>query len=110
MNSESYLCDGTLGGASIGIRYPFYNATESTLLRVELETGEQYVHVLSPGDETWQLPEGSSGLRKDPWTNFRRAVMAGVDHFLQSWIHFAFVLAICLFADRGKALQPYKIS
>ncbi len=102
---ESFSCEGGLGGEEVGIRYPFYNATFSTLARIELRSGEQFVHVLDPGEETWTLPEGSTGLRQDPWTNLKRAVMAGVDHFLGNWVHWTLALALCLFGGRETAIR-----
>ena len=37
--TETFRCEGGLGGEVVGIRYPFYNATLSTLARIELESG-----------------------------------------------------------------------
>ena len=39
-----------LAGQQIGIDYPFLNATISTLLRVELLSGDRYAHMLVPGE------------------------------------------------------------
>ncbi len=103
--TETFRCEGGLGGEAVGILYPFYNATLSTLARVEFESGEQFVHVLAPGEDTWTLPEGSSGLKQDPWTHLKRPVEAGGDHFLGSWIHWALALAICLFGGRVAAVR-----
>jgi hypothetical protein len=103
--TESFRCEGGLGGAEIGIRFPFYNATFSTLTRVELRSGEQFVHVLEPGDTIWVLPEGSTGLRQDPWTNLKRGVVAGIDHFSSSWIHWTLALSLCLIGGPQSAVR-----
>ncbi|MEJ2086513.1 MAG: HupE/UreJ family protein, partial [Acidobacteriota bacterium] len=102
--TESFHCERSLGGEEVGIDYPFYNTTFSTLARVELRSGEQFVHVLEPGNERWKLPLGTTGLRQDPWTNLKLAVVAGIDHFFSNWFHPGFLLVICLVAARREAL------
>jgi len=102
--TESFDCERSLGGEEVGIEFPFYNTTFSTLARVELRSGEQFVHVLEPGNERWTLPLGTTGLRQDPWTNFKLAVVGGVDHFFSNWFHPGFLLVICLIAGRREAI------
>ena len=64
--TETFRCDGGIAGEEVGIEFPFYNASFTTMVRAELRSGEQFVQVLNPGEERWTLPEGSTGLRQDP--------------------------------------------
>jgi hydrogenase/urease accessory protein HupE len=73
-----------------------YNAGLSTLIRVELQSGEQYAHMLYPGEDSWTVPEASVGGFTAFLHDARDSVTSGIRHFVLGWVHIAFLLVICL--------------
>jgi len=94
--SQAYLCGEGLSGQSIGIEFPFLNATVSTLLRVELLSGDRYAHVLAPGETSWRVPDAAAGGARRWFREARRAVLDGADHFAAHGVHLALALAFVL--------------
>jgi hypothetical protein len=96
LSRQLYRCPDGLAGRQLGVRYPFVNAAQTTLLRVDLLSGEQLVHVLGPGEEEWQVPDVDSGSILQLWRRLRGAVLDGGWHFLSGWLHLALLLAMSL--------------
>ncbi len=92
--SRDWRCDGGLAGQEVGMRYPFLDLSLTTVIRVDLVSGDRFAHVLSPGETSWRLPEGTA--RPDPVLGAQRAVRAGAAHAIGSWLHVAFVLVLAL--------------
>lgn len=92
--SRNWRCDGGLAGQEVGMRYPFAELSLTTVIRVDLLSGDRFAHVLSPGEMTWRLPEGTA--LPDPVLGAQRAVVAGAAHAARTWIHVAFVLVLGL--------------
>jgi len=93
--SRDWRCDGGLAGQEIGIRYPFPDLALTTVIRVDLLSGDRFAHVMSPGEAAWSVPEGTAP--PDPVLSAQRAVLAGAAHAFGGWIHLAFVLVLALF-------------
>lgn len=89
--SQDWRCDESLAGQPVGMRYPDPRLMLSTVVRVELVSGDRFAHVLNPGERSWRLPEGTAA--PDRLRQARRAVLAGAGHALGSWAHLAFMLA-----------------
>ena len=106
LNRQVFRCADGVAGREIGVRYPFVTAGQSTMIRIELLSGEQLVHALNPGEDAWSVPEIDAGLMADLWSNTRRAVLDGVRHFFGGWLHLGFWLALALLrADRPSSHQ-----
>ena len=84
--SRDWRCDGGLAGKEVGIRYPFGDLALTTVIRVDLLSGDRFAHVMSPGEGPWSVPEGTAP--PDPVLGAQRAVMAGAVH-ATGWIHLA---------------------
>jgi hypothetical protein len=93
--SRNWRCDGGLAGQEVGIRYPFPDLALTTVIRVDLLSGDRFAHVTSPGEGAWRVPEGTAP--PDPVYGAQRAVLAGAAHAFGSWLHLAFVLVLALF-------------
>jgi hypothetical protein len=89
-----WRCEATLAGQEVGMRYPFPNLALTTVVRVDLLSGDRFAHVLTPDELSWRLPEGTAA--PDLLLEGRRAVLAGAAHALRSWLHLAFLLAVGL--------------
>jgi hypothetical protein len=104
LNRRTLDCTDGLAGRTVAIQYPIVSPGQGTLLRVELLSGEQLVHMLNPGEDSWQVPEERAGLREAPWETIRSAVLDGVTHLADGWLHLALLLAICLLGGTPAAL------
>jgi len=96
LNRQVYRCPDGLAGQELGISFPYYNIGLSTLLRVELLSGESYAHILNPGEDSWRIPEASAGVVADFLQEAQKATVEGVRHFFAGWVHLAFLAVLCL--------------
>ncbi len=96
LNRQVYRCPEGLAGQELGISFPYYNIGLSTLLRVELLSGESYAHILNPGEDSWRIPEANVGGISSFLREAQKAAVEGVRHFLTSWVHLAFLLMLSL--------------
>jgi hypothetical protein len=92
--SRDWRCDGGLAGHDLAILYPFADLSLTTVVRVDLLSGDRFAHVISPGDGAWRVPEGTAP--PDPVLGAQRAVLSGAAHAAGSWIHVAFVLVLAI--------------
>ena len=104
LNRRTQVCTDGLAGRTIAIQYPIVSPGQGTLLRVELLSGKQLVHMLNPGEDTWQVPEERAGLLEAPWRTIRTGVLDGLTHLADGWLHLALILAICLLGGTRTAL------
>jgi hypothetical protein len=101
---QLYRCPDGLSGQQLGIDYPFVNVTVSTLLRVELLSGERYARMLAPGEHSWRIPEAASGV--PAWLRAARDdVLDGADHLAGNAVHGAFLLSLLLLGGLGIAIR-----
>lgn len=105
LNRQVYRCTDAIAGREIVIRYPFVSAGQSAMIRIELLSGEQLIHALNPGEDSWSVPEVDGGLAASLWPNVRRAVLDGGRHFFSGWLHIAFWLAIALVGRGSDSLR-----
>jgi hypothetical protein len=99
-----WRCDISLAGQPLGMRYPFPDLALTTVVRVDLLSGDRFAHVLTPGEGKWLLPEGTAA--PDLVLEAKRAVLSGATHVLGSWTHLAFLLTLGLL---GGLLQPVRL-
>jgi len=97
LNRQIFRCRHELAGQSIGIRYPFGNPSLSTVLRIELLTGDRYATLLAPTDDAWEIPAAPS--IDAPLRAVSDAVLGGVRHVFDHPIHIVFVLAVTAFGS-----------
>jgi len=88
-----YACADGLAGQSVEIRYPAFNPSVSTLLRVNWASGETHSVLASPENTSIDLPakETISGVAQE---YFR----LGVGHILKGYDHLLFVACLVLIA------------
>jgi len=102
---QLYRCPDGLSGQELRVDYPFLNVTVSTLLRVELLSGERYAHMLPPGEHSWRVPEAASGGVPAWLLAAREAVLGGAGHFVGNGVHGAFLLSLLLLGGLGIAVR-----
>ena len=89
-----YRCPSGPAGASVQIRFPRYNPSVSTLLRLTLLSGEKHTALLGPDRTSWPIPDQESTT-----TVAWQYLTLGVRHILQGADHLLF-LACLLFIAR----------
>lgn len=98
INRQSYVCAEELPGHEIGMAFPQLNVALSTLVRVELLSGDSFSHMLLPGEPSWRVPDIDAGGFPRLARDASRAVVAGAWHALHP-AHVALLLALCLFGS-----------
>jgi len=96
LTRQVFQCPDGLAGERLGIRFPAYNIGLSTLLRVELLSGDRYAHMLNPGEHSWQIPAANVGGLAQFLGEAQAATMDGIRHFFGAWVHLALLLVLCL--------------
>jgi len=99
LNRQRQRCRDGLAGRSVEIDFPVGNPSMSIIFRAEFLTGESYAHMLTPGENVWQIPPGSSP--DAPLRAARRGVLDGITHALGHGAHFALVGIIALLGSAG---------
>jgi hypothetical protein len=96
VNQQSYRCDGGLAGKTVGIHYPIRDPQYTTVVRVELLSGERFAHAFGPAEESWVIPNVDAGSVAAWLDGAAVAVVAGGRHIVGHWVHVIFLLALCL--------------
>jgi hydrogenase/urease accessory protein HupE len=92
-------CDGSLAGSDLSFRYPEYNPSLTTLVRLETRAGQSITAVLPPDRQSWTVP-------RDP--NLIDVVLQysglGIEHILEGIDHLLFVAGLLLLARRPRKI------
>jgi hydrogenase/urease accessory protein HupE len=92
-------CHGGLEGHTIGIDYPFYNPSLSTLIRVATAAGVVHTAVLPPDQRSWRVPD------KPDWrTVAGDYLLLGFEHIWRGPDHLLFVAGLLLLARRPRRM------
>jgi hydrogenase/urease accessory protein HupE len=92
--THTYLhCRGGLDGKFIGFRYPLYNPSLATVIRVAVADGRAKVTVLSPDKTGWTVPQ-----RPSWWSVALEYLRLGIEHILGGIDHLLFVAGLVLLA------------
>lgn len=89
---RTWTCGAPITDRVVGIRYPFADMALTTVVRVDLLSGDRFARVITPGDAPWRLPEGTAP--PDPLREWSRAALAGISHAAGSPVHWLFLLAL----------------
>jgi hydrogenase/urease accessory protein HupE len=92
-------CRDGLQGKTIGIEYPVYNPSITTLIRLEAASGVVETAVLPPEERSWTVPEGPNALAVA-----RDYLVAGFRHIWGGPDHLLFVAGLMLLARRARRI------
>jgi hypothetical protein len=101
--SQDWRCDSGLAGEIVGLRFPFAEMALTTVVRVELLSGDRFANVLTPGGAPWRLPQGTA--TPDRLREAADAVLLGLGHAFGSWVHLGFVLAAGLLGGVHRSVR-----
>ena len=84
VGQQVFICDAGLSGRAVGIEFPAYNPSLSTLYKVRLANGEEHVRILKPDESAWTIPdaESSFGVAKEYTILGIEHIWIGIDHLL----------------------------
>ena len=101
--TQEWRCSEAIAGQPLGMLYPFRDLTLTTVIKVDLLSGDRFAHLLIAGESSWLLPEGTGA--PDFIGNAKHAVVAGASHVVGSWIHLVFVLVVALFGGLRRPIE-----
>ena len=96
---QFFTCDNGLSGGQVGIEFPRYNPSISTLFRLHRLSGERHTAIKGPKDPSWRIPEreGTLLVAKD-------YLILGIEHILLGYDHLLFVACLLLIAGHWRRI------
>ena len=84
VGQQVFACDAGLSGREVGIEFPAFNPSLSTLYKVRLANGEEHVRILRPDEGAWTIPDAESrfGVAKEYTVLGIEHIWIGIDHLL----------------------------
>ncbi len=98
-----WRCETSLAGQVVGMDYPYPDLSLTTVIRIDLLSGDRFAHVLNQGEGSWQLPEGTAA--PDILGNIQRAVLTGANHAVFSWPHLLFLITLGLLGSPRRTIS-----
>ncbi|MEE8296129.1 MAG: HupE/UreJ family protein [Sphingomonadales bacterium] len=94
-----FLCTEGLSGLEVGVSFPVLNPSVTTLIRLELLSGEKHTRLLSPKESLWRVPEAESvsGVAREYFG-------LGFDHILSGYDHLLFLACLILIAGTWRRI------
>jgi hypothetical protein len=105
LSRRTFRCEEGLAGQAIGIRYPLHNPSLTTLLRVDLLSGDRHAHALGPGENAWEIPRSTAGGPEALLHDAQHAVLFGASHILDRWVHLVFLLVLGLLGGLRRGIR-----
>ena len=92
-----YRCVEDPSGRAIGIHYPVFNPSVSTLVRISWHSGQSHSLLGTPGETSLEIParESFGSVAKD-------YLALGVRHILGGYDHLLFLVCLLLIARTGR--------
>ena len=81
VGQQVFACDAGLSGREVGIEFPAFNPSLSTLYKVRLANGEEHVRILRPDENAWKIPDAESVAKEYTVLGIEH-IWIGIDHLL----------------------------
>ena len=96
---QTYRCETDPAGTALLVRYPAFNPSVATLVRVSRLSGEKHSVLASPDESEVIIPEQESfgAVARD-------YLSLGVQHILQGYDHLLFLVCLLLIAGTGRRI------
>ena len=84
VGQQRFVCNAALSGRTVGIEFPAFNPSLSTLYKVRLANGEEHVRILRPDESVWTVPAAESrfGVAREYTLLGIEHIWIGIDHLL----------------------------
>lgn len=96
---QPYRCKQGISGSRIGLNFPGANPAVTTIVQVNLLSGEQHAGMLAPGEVHWQVPE-----RESPLAVALDYTKLGIEHIWLGVDHLLFVACLLFIARTPRRL------
>ncbi|MGI9384158.1 MAG: HupE/UreJ family protein [Methyloligellaceae bacterium] len=96
---QLFTCKSDLSGARIGVDFPRYNPSISTLFRFERLSGEKHTAIRGPKDPTWRVPDSERTV-----SVAKEYLVLGIEHILKGYDHLLFVACLVLIAGTWRRI------
>lgn len=96
---KTFRCQTDPAGTALGIAYPAFNPSVSTLVRISRLSGQKHSILASPDEAEVVIPETESfgAVARD-------YLRLGVDHILEGYDHLLFLVCLLLIAGTGRRI------
>ncbi|TNE60185.1 MAG: HupE/UreJ family protein [Alphaproteobacteria bacterium] len=80
----TFHCNESLAGRDVGLNFPSFNPSLTTLLRVTFLNGAHFTQVLAPDTKAWHIPaaETAGGISAQYFKLGTEHILTGYDHVL----------------------------
>lgn len=99
VGQQSYRCQRSLAGRSVGIAYPAVNPAQRTIYKVALATGEEHLRILGPAESEWIVPRTPT-----PFAVAVQYTRLGIVHIWIGVDHLLFVACLLFIARTPRRL------
>ena len=99
LRERRYRCSDSLHGYKIGLRFPGFNPSLSTVIRLDLSDGKVLSTILPPGTTEWHVPS-----EQDATSVAGEYTMLGMKHIWQGIDHLLFVLCLLFIAKTTRRI------
>jgi hypothetical protein len=100
---QTFRCADSLAGREIVVEFPRGNPALSTVIRLQLLSGERFATMLQPGEYRWTVP---APPRLDAMLReIQAATLVGIRHATEYGAHLALLLAIVALGDLALATR-----
>ena len=96
---RTYLCAEDPSGRAIGVNYPIFNPSVSTLVRISWHSGQSHSLLGTPDETSLEIParESLGGVAK-------QYLALGMRHILEGYDHLLFLVCLLLIAGTGRRI------
>ncbi len=84
VGQQVFRCQQGLSGRVVGIEFPIINPSLSTLYKIKLANGEEYLRILKPSETEWTVPDAENRFAvatEYTWLGIEH-IWSGIDHLL----------------------------
>ncbi|MEE8156304.1 MAG: HupE/UreJ family protein [Phycisphaerales bacterium] len=84
VGQQVFRCQQGLSGRVVGIEFPIINPSLSTLYKIKLANGEEYLRILKPSETEWTVPDAENRFAvatEYTWLGIEH-IWIGIDHLL----------------------------
>jgi hypothetical protein len=99
IGQQEFRCSESLSGRSVGIEFPIINPSLSTLYRIRLANGEEYLQILKPDESEWIVPAA-----EERFAVAGEYTALGIEHIWIGIDHLLFVACLLYIAGTPRRL------
>jgi len=99
LGQQVFRCNEGLSGRVVGIRFPIANPSLSTLYKIRLGNGEEYLRILKPSETEWTVPDA-----ENRFAVATQYTALGIEHIWIGMDHLLFVACLLFISGTVRRL------